>query len=111
MVECVSWFKSAGLDEILLFLFIVTGLAFVRVILYVGKSVTESTTKSIDQIGVKLSQLDSTLSHLTTVVMDIKQEMTGEINRIEMRVALAEKDIQFHGHQLDKSVERRAVER
>ena len=129
MVEFVSWFKGAGLDEILLFLFLFMGAAVIRVLLYLGTTVKEQHDKAVaqqtemvnavvkrfekavDMIGERLEKLDTSLNSLTAVVMDIKGELHMEISRIEMRVAVAEKDIQHHENQLEKVVERRLENR
>ena len=129
MIEFASWFKGAGLDEILLFLFVAVGAGFIKVLLFLGKNLKEQHDagmsqqaevvnavvkrfeKAVDMIGERLEKLDASLNQLTEVVIDFKAEVTGELNRVEMRVALAEKDIEYHSQQLLSAVERRKAQR
>ena len=104
MFEFLNWWKTASFDEILLLLFIFTGLGFAKVLLYVGKNVTETTTKNIDTLCKRLDKIDDTLTKLWATVTEIHVELKGEISRIETRVAVTE-------NELKHSVERRQNKR
>ena len=104
MVDLFVWWKQASFAEIMMMLFVVTGFGVIRAMLYVGKNVTETTNNSIDKIGTHLEKIDTTLSKLSLTVSEIKAELKGEIQRIEMRVAVAE-------NELKHTVERRGTPR
>jgi len=119
-----SWYKTATLDEILLLLFVVTGIGFIRVILFTGRTLAASTNDAIERvaekfdnlsmrldkldmtISTKVNNIDETLQKITTAVLEFKLEVHDEISRIERRVALTENDMEHARNEL-KNVERR----
>ncbi len=122
MFDLLAWYKGATFSDIMQLIFIATAFGFIRAILFIGNNLKESTEKSIKEvstsgsvainnIAVQVEKMGVTLTKLTDVVMEIKTEMTSEINRIEMRIVMAEKDIQHHTSQLDSAVERRREHR
>ena len=95
MIDLLKIFHEASFDEILLLLYIFTGGAFVKVLVYDSKKWIAENKASIKELKDEHVALVKTVDDLVERVQDSKSERIGEITRIEMRVANSEKDIEY----------------